>query len=44
MTSPGSGGPGLQVDPAALESAAGILEGAGTELTDDAPRLRTRLG
>lgn len=30
------------MDPAALESAAGILEGTGTELTDAAPRLRTR--
>ncbi|MCK9823340.1 hypothetical protein NOCD_07615 [Nocardioides cavernae] len=44
MTSPSTGGPagGLQVDPAALESAAGILEATGTELADGAPGLRTR--
>lgn len=42
MTSTGTGGPGLQVDPAALDSAAGILEGTGTALTDGAPALRTR--
>ena len=32
----------MQVDPAALESAAGILDGAGTDLADGAPALRTR--
>jgi hypothetical protein len=44
MTSPGTGGPaaGLQVDPAALRSAAGILEGAGSDLAAAAPTLRTR--
>lgn len=44
MTSPSNGGPGgtLQVDPAALDSAAGILETAGSHLTDAAPGVRTR--
>jgi len=44
MTSPSAGGPAgtLQVDPAALESAAGILESTGSHLADGAPGLRTR--
>jgi hypothetical protein len=42
MTSPSTGGPAgeLEVDPAALESAAGILEDAGSDLADGAPTLR----
>ena len=44
MSSPSTGGPagGLQVDPADLESAAGLLEGAGSALADRAPTVRTR--
>lgn len=44
MTSPSAGGPAgtLQVDPAALESVAGILETTGADLADGAPALRTR--
>lgn len=44
MTSPSAGGPAgtLQVDPAALESAAAILGTTGGDLTDGAPALRTR--
>ncbi|MDT0184493.1 hypothetical protein Q9S36_30320 [Microbacterium sp. ARD31] len=44
MTSTSTGGSaaGLQVDPAALDSAAGILDSTGTALADGAPSLRTR--
>lgn len=44
MSSPSTGGPAgtLQVDPAALESAAGILDTTGGDLADGAPALRTR--
>ncbi len=42
MTSTGTGGPGLQVDPAALDSAAVILEGTGSDLTAAAPGLRIK--
>lgn len=44
MTSSSAGGPGgtLQVDPAALESAAETLGTAGGDLAGGAPALRTR--